>query len=407
MPDAAPGAIKHPQRGSEPSLRTSDNKKGRRMISPKLMLLSSLFYMAVNSNQPREPHISGPVGDMRMAYKQYKEETNSELSFDQFQEEAGSGMAYKLYKEGTDSRLSFDQFQEETGSGMSSGHQELTPPNMETRRAEKPRRKVHRAVGWVVGTMLTLAAIMVLVATVSMTSRGTMTNQENQEERKGCCCSVLHWLTKTSSQLPLWKSLLLKTMVTILSTIAAALFSLLITNLLAEREESVEATVRDILGISEEEEFGHERRKRETDPGKVHWLAVMFLVWLTTVPLVCYIVLLKCTETAEPAETRTCWSTDTNLGDTESRVGDSRSNKRRRNEEQPTEQETGMYSSASSTSWTSPPSPCSLTPPTPPPTFCTWATPTKPSSPCPTTTATSSATPAWTEIELATQTKSG
>ena len=141
-----------------------------------------------------------------------------------------------------------------------------SPATME-RKATRGKRKVHRAVGWIIGTGLTLAGILVLIAGMALTSRGTNTTEEEEQTAKGCCCNMLGWLTKTSSQLPLWKSLLLKTAVTILSTIAAALFSLVITNLLAEREESVEDTVRDILGLPAEDEDGHSqgRRRREVD----------------------------------------------------------------------------------------------------------------------------------------------
>ena len=174
---------------------------------------------------------------------------------------------------------------------------------------------------------------------------------------------MILWLTKTSSQLPLWKSLLLKFMVTILSTLGAGMFSLLITNLLADNEESIEATVRDILGI--EDDMEHTRSKREVSPDKVHWLAVLFLVWLTTIPLVCYIVLTKCTDIDQDRGCRFARQEASEVDRDFSPVGHVRRSKRRDRERRQRKEQRGASSSATS-------SPSLPSPPTPPPTF--WAT---------------------------------
>ena len=254
-------------------------------------------------------------------------------------------------------------------------------PTQAPRMAGKPSRKIHRSVSWVVGTFLTLATILVVIASVALTSRGTQTIEQDQERGRGCCCRMILWLTKTSSQLPLWKSLLLKTMVTILSTLAAGMFSLLITNLLAEREESIEATVRDILGIDEEME--NVRRKRDVSPDKVHWLAVLFLVWLTTIPLVCYIVLTKCTSIEQDRSCTSARPEETEMNTVSHPVCHvERSNKRDRKRRQRKEQRGASGSTTSSPSLPSPPSPCN-SPPTPPPTFWTTGTTTTTSASVP------------------------
>ena len=254
-------------------------------------------------------------------------------------------------------------------------------PTQAPRMAGKPSRKIHRSVSWVVGTFLTLATILVVIASVALTSRGTQTIEQDQERGRGCCCRMILWLTKTSSQLPLWKSLLLKFMVTILSTLGAGMFSLLITNLLADNEESIEATVRDILGIDDDME--HARSKREVSPDKVHWLAVLFLVWLTTIPLVCYIVLTKCTDIDQDRGCRFARPEASEVDRDFSPVGHVRRSKRRdRERRQRKEQRGASGSTTSSPSLPSPPSPCN-SPPTPPPTFWTTGTTTTTSASVP------------------------
>ena len=155
-----------------------------------------------------------------------------------------------------------------------------TPITMK-RKATRGKRKVPRMVGWLVGTALTLASILVLIAGVALTSRGTNTTTTEQEAQssKNCCCRMMGWMTRTSSQMPLWKSLLLKASVTFLSTVGAAVFSLVITNLLAEREESVEDTVRDILGIPEQEEGRRRSWRRQRSRTAPEQLILIF--WTT------------------------------------------------------------------------------------------------------------------------------
>ena len=236
-----------------------------------------------------------------------------------------------------------------------------TPITMK-RKATRGKRKVPRMVGWLVGTALTLASILVLIAGVALTSRGTNTATTEQEAQnsKNCCCRMMGWMTRTSSQMPLWKSLLLKASVTFLSTVGAAVFSLVITNLLAEREESVEQTVRDILGIPEQEE-GRRRRAADrlshVDPTHVHWLAVLFICWITSIPLLCYIIASKCTDSVAAETVR-------------SREEDRRkANEYRRRRERKTEEE--ALGTAPTSPWPTPPSSIyTLRIATPPPAFC-------------------------------------
>ena len=247
-------------------------------------------------------------------------------------------------------------------------------PTQAPRMAGKPARKIHRSVSWIVGTFLTLATILVVIASVALTSRGSQTVDQEQEHRRGCCCRMILWLTKTSSQLPLWKSLLLKFMVTILSTLGAGMFSLLITNLLADNEESIEATVRDILGIDDDME--HTRSKREVSPDKVHWLAVLFLVWLTTIPLVCYIVLTKCTDVDQDRGCRFARQEASQVDRDFSPVGHIRRSKRRDRERRQRKEQRATSGSATS-------SPSLPSAPTPPPTFWTAGTTTTASASAP------------------------
>ena len=262
-----------------------------------------------------------------------------------------------------------DQGQDTGASDRDDAH---NAPNQQARKAGTDTRKVHRSVGWAIGTAMCLATILVLVATVAVTSKGAQTTTQGEEPPRGCCCNILLWLTKTSSQLPLWKALLLKLFVTVLSTIAAGLFSLLLTNLLAEKEESIEATVRDILGIEDEPDTV--RRKRETAPDDVHWLAVLFLVWLTTVPLVCYIVLTKCTDTmdqwtgSEPPTNSRIEDRGSRIEDRGSRSEGQGSNSRTKDRRARGGREARSSSSLSIPSLPTPPSPLSFTAPTPPPT---------------------------------------
>ena len=260
-----------------------------------------------------------------------------------------------------------------------------TPITMK-RKATRGKRKVPRMVGWLVGTALTLASILVLIAGVALTSRGTNTTTTEQEAQssKNCCCRMMGWMTRTSSQMPLWKSLLLKASVTFLSTVGAAVFSLVITNLLAEREESVEDTVRDILGIPEQEE-GRRRRAADrlshVDPTHVHWLAVLFICWITSIPLLCYIIASKCTDSVAAETVR-------------HREEDRRkANEYRRRRERKTEEE--ALGTAPTSPWPTPPSSIyTLRIATPPPAFCQLGNPpTNISNPTSTPTSFSSSNP--------------
>ena len=73
------------------------------------------------------------------------------------------------------------------GSGFTSGdlanQMDYKLPDMDKRQSSAPKKKIHRAFGWIVGTMLTLATIILLIGTLSLTSRGTQTTGE--EETRG------------------------------------------------------------------------------------------------------------------------------------------------------------------------------------------------------------------------------
>ena len=329
---------------------------GHRMsFRPTVLLVLALFYLGSTADQARKID--------RASFNTDVTEESQSQQFTQIQEGRNT-------KEGPENPKMHKMQQKRHEA-----------PAQAPRMAEKPKRKIHRSVSWVVGTFLTLATILVVIASVALTSRGSQTVEQDQESRRGCCCTLVLWLTKTSSQLPLWKSLLLKTMVTILSTLAAGMFSLLITNLLADREESIEATVRDILGIDEEME--NVRRKRDVSPDKVHWLAVLFLVWLTTIPLVCYIVLTKCTSIEQDRSCTSARPEETEMNTVSHPVCHvERSNKRDRKRRQRKEQRGASGSTTSSPSLPSPPSPCN-SPPTPPPTFWTTGTTTTASASVP------------------------
>ena len=58
-------------------------------------------------------------------------------------------------------------------------------PTTMQRKATRGKRKIHRAVGWLIGTGLTLASILVLIAGMALTSRGTNTDQEEVQNNKG------------------------------------------------------------------------------------------------------------------------------------------------------------------------------------------------------------------------------
>ena len=368
------------------------------MVRPRTILVICLIMMAESRVDKQESLPNRRIRDKH-------EMADQEL--DTFDLDKGSGLNsvevardrsiranYELQDQEPDD-IDFDM---ESGSGLTSedldNPKDYKLPEMDKRQSPAPKKKVHRAFGWTIGTLLTLASIILLIGTVSLTSRGTQTTGD-QEENRGKCCTLASWLTKTSSQLPMWKSLALKLFITVISTLGAGAFSLLLTNLLADREESVEQTVREILGLNEDDNTDRRKRSTEADPGKVHWLAVLFLIWLTTIPLICYIIVAKFNDSDWTA--RECYSPDTELGDNRF-IQERRRQERRENREQKRLRTRAREADDSSTdSWPTPPSLYRSSAETPPPPFCSVAAgshPTTPPAPPPSTNATTGMTAA-------------
>ena len=90
--------------------------------------------------------------------------------------------------------------------------------------------------------------------------------EEGGERRKRRCRTVRGCFTyfrKTSSNLPLWKSLLLKFGVVLVTTLGSTCVSLVINNASANQEETIKQTIAEILNF-DSEEYEDQRRKRET-----------------------------------------------------------------------------------------------------------------------------------------------
>ena len=382
-------------RTSSGSVKSEED--GREMFRPRTILAICLILMAESRMDKQESLTNRRTRD--------KHETADQV--DTIDLDKGSGLNsvevardrsiranYELQDQEPDD-IDFDM---ESGSGLTSGDldnpKDYKLPEMDKRKSPAPKQKVLRAFQWTIGTLLTLASIILLIGTVSLTSRGTQTTGE-QEENRGKCCTLVSWLTKTSSQLPMWKSLALKLFITVISTLGAGAFSLLLTNLLADREESVEQTVREILGLTEDNNTDRRRRSTEADPGKVHWLAVLFLIWLTTIPLICYIIVAKFNDSDWTA--RECYSPDTELGDNRF-MQERRRQERRENREQKRLRTRAREAADSTTdSWPTPPSLYRSSAETPPPPFCSVAAgshPTTPPAPPPSTNATTGMTAA-------------
>ena len=383
-------------RTSSGSVKSEED--GREMFRPRTILAICLILMAESRMDKQE---SLPNRGTRNKHEMADQEMDT-IDLDK-----GSGLNsvevardrsiranYELQDQEPDD-IDFDM---ESGSGLTSedldNPKDYKLPEMDKRQSPAPKQKVLRAFQWTIGTLLTLASIILLIGTVSLTSRGTQTTGE-QEENRGKCCTLVSWLTKTSSQLPMWKSLALKLFITVISTLGAGAFSLLLTNLLADREESVEQTVREILGLNEDNNTDRRRRSTEADPGKVHWLAVLFLIWLTTIPLICYIIVAKFNDSDWTA--RECYSPDTELGDNRF-MQERRRQERRENREQKRLRTRAREAADSSTdTWPTPPSLYRSSAETPPPPFCSVAAgshPTTPPAPPPSTNATTGMTAA-------------
>ena len=359
MRDAAAGERSWPGSASDTSERS-----GREMARPRTMLIICLI-MVANSHVDQERGFPGK--------EPRDNQETPDQKLDHQNPEGGSGLSFEDYA----SQMTDD-----------------TLPNMAKRQSAAPKKKIHRALGWAIGTMLTFVTIVLLIGALSLTSRGTQTTED--EQTRGRCCTLLGWLTRTSSQLPLWKSLTLKLVITVISTLGAGAFSLLLTNLLAEREESVEQTVRDILGLTEDDSSDRRRRDAEPDPGKIHWLWCLFIIWLTTIPLICYIIVAKFND--EGWTGRECLSPDTEMGDNQFIQNRRRQERREAREQKRNRTRARQTSDSSTSSWPTPPSVYRTSTETPPPPFYsapTWnPTTPPPPPPMPTTPTTGMSLPA-------------
>ena len=248
-------------RTSSGSVKSEED--GREMFRPRTILAICLILMAESRMDKQESIPNRRTRDKHEMADQEMDtidlDKGSGLNSVEVARDRSIRANYELQDQEPDD-IDFDM---ESGSGLTSedldNPKDYKLPEMDKRQSPAPKKKVHRAFGWTIGTLLTLASIILLIGTVSLTSRGTQTTGE-QEENRGKCCTLVSWLTKTSSQLPMWKSLALKLFITVISTLGAGAFSLLLTNLLADREESVEQTVREILGLNEDDNT--DRRKR-------------------------------------------------------------------------------------------------------------------------------------------------
>merc|ERR1712055_1256764 len=109
--------------------------------------------------------------------------------------------------------------------------------------------------------------------------------------------------------------------------------------------------------------------------------AVLFLIWLTTIPLICYIIVAKFNDGEWTA--RECFSPDTELGDNRF-IQERRRQERRENREQKRLRTRARQAADSSTdSWPTPPSLYRSSAETPPPPFCSVAAGSHPTPPAP------------------------
>ena len=86
---------------------------------------------------------------------------------------------------------------------------------------------------------------------------------ENGERRRRRCRTIRGCFTyfrKTSATLPLWKNILLKFGVVLVTTAGSTCVSLVINNATANREETIKQTIAEILDLNDD----FSRRKRET-----------------------------------------------------------------------------------------------------------------------------------------------
>ena len=125
-------------------------------------------------------------------------------------------------------------------------------------REEQQQSLVHRGVTFGVVTFLAAATILTIVGTVASTVQPPNPEDETRPRRWKRLRGCFAYLTKKSSALPLWKSLLIKSAVTFITTLGAGVISIVISNLMASDKETIRETVAAILDI----DLGDARRRR-------------------------------------------------------------------------------------------------------------------------------------------------
>ena len=128
-------------------------------------------------------------------------------------------------------------------------------------RLEQQEGIAHRGVTFGVLTFLVAASILTMVGTVATAVQPTTPEDEVNPRSWRRTRACFAYLTKRSAAIPLWKSLLIKSMVTFFTTLGAGVISIVISNLLSSNKETIRETVAAILDI----ELGNARRRRSAE----------------------------------------------------------------------------------------------------------------------------------------------
>ena len=128
-------------------------------------------------------------------------------------------------------------------------------------RLEQQEGIAHRGVTFGVLTFLVAASILTMVGTVATAVQPTTPEDEINPRSWRRTRACFAYLTKRSAAIPLWKSLLIKAMVTFFTTLGAGVISIVISNLLSSNKETIRETVAAILDI----ELGNARRRRSAE----------------------------------------------------------------------------------------------------------------------------------------------
>ena len=130
-------------------------------------------------------------------------------------------------------------------------------------RLEQQEGIAHRGVTFGVLTFLVAASILTMVGTVATAVQPTTPEDEVNPRSWRRTRACFAYLTKRSAAIPLWKSLLIKAMVTFFTTLGAGVISIVISNLLSSNKETIRETVAAILDIELGE--GASRRRRSAE----------------------------------------------------------------------------------------------------------------------------------------------